>query len=79
MRSGFSIAGPSPWTKSKRNAHRLERQQQVGEEDGRVDFDAAHRLERDFGREIGRATDIEQRIALAQRAVLGSCSGRPAA
>ena len=52
------------------DAHRLERQQQVGEENRRVHLDAADRLQRDFGGEIGRAAQIEQRIALAQRAVL---------
>ena len=54
----------------ERDAHRLERQQQIGEQDRRVDLDAAHRLQRDFGREIGRSAELEQRIALAQRAVL---------
>ena len=51
------------------DAHRLERQQQIGEQDGGVDFDTAHRLQRDFGGQIGRAAQVEQRIALAQRAV----------
>ena len=54
----------------ERNAHRLERQQQIGEQDRRVDVDAADRLQRDFGREVGRAADVEQRMALAQGAVL---------
>ena len=54
----------------ERDAHRLERQQQIGKQDRRVDLDAADRLQRDFGGEIGRAADVEQRIALAQRAVL---------
>ena len=31
----------------------------------------AHRLQRDLGGEVGRAAQIEERIALAQRAVLG--------
>ena len=52
------------------DAHRLERQQQIGEENRRVHFDAADRLQRDLGGEIGRAAEVEQRIALAQRAVL---------
>ena len=55
----------------ERDAHRLERQQQIGEQDRGVDVDAAHRLQRDLGRELGRAADLEQRVALAQRAVLG--------
>ena len=49
----------------ERNAHRLEREQQVRKQDGSVDVDPTHRLERDFGREIGRSTEIEQGIALA--------------
>ena len=52
------------------DAHRLERQQQIREEDRRVDLDPADRLQRDFGREIGRPAELEQRVALAQRAVL---------
>ena len=52
------------------DAHRLERQQQIGKQDRGVDVDPPHRLQRDFGGEIGRSAEIEQRIALAQRAVL---------
>ena len=52
------------------DAHRLERQQQIGEQDRRIDFDAAHRLERDLGGEVRRAAQLQQRVPLAQRAVL---------
>ena len=52
------------------NAHRLERQQKIGKEDGCIHLDAANGLERDFSREIGSSAQIEQRIALAQRAIL---------
>ncbi len=52
------------------DAHRFERQQQIGEEDRRVDVDAPNRLQRDFGGEIGRPTELEQRIPFAQRPVL---------
>ena len=50
--------------------HWLEGQQEVGKDDRGVDVDAADWLERDFGCEIGRATDVEQRVARANRAVL---------
>ena len=52
------------------DAHRLERQQQIGKEDRRVHFDPADRLQRDLGGQIGRSTEVEQRVALAQGAVL---------
>ena len=42
------------------DAHGLERQQQIGEENGGVHVDSADRLERDFRGEIGRAAQVEQ-------------------
>ena len=51
------------------DAHRLERQQQIGKENRGVDVDSADRLERDFRGEIGRAAQLEQRIAFAERAI----------
>ena len=51
--------------------HRSERQQQIGEENRRVDLDHVDGLERDRDGEIGVAADVEQRIALAQRTILG--------
>ena len=69
-RIGFSICRPFALDEIEADAHRLEREEQIGEEDGRVHVDAAHRLQRDLGRQIGRATELEQRVALAQRAVL---------
>ena len=51
------------------DAHRLERQQQIGEQDRRVDVDAAHRLQRDFGREVGRAAELQKCVVLAERAI----------
>src|SRR5439155_27348806 len=58
------------------NPERLERQQQVREQNRCVHLDAAHRLERDFGRQIRRSTELEQRIALAQTAILAHVSPR---
>ena len=51
------------------DAHGLEREQEIGEQYGGVHLDAAYRLERDFGGEIGRAAQVEQRISFAQRAI----------
>ena len=50
--------------------HRRERQQQIGKEDRGVDLDHVHRLQRDGDGELGMAADLEQGIALAQRAIL---------
>ncbi len=60
----------------ERNAHRLEREQQIRKQDRGVHFDAANRLQRDLGGEIGRAADLEQRIPLAQRPVLAHVPSR---
>ena len=54
----------------ERNAHRLERQEQIGKQNRRVDVDAAHGLQRDDRRELGRAADVEQRVPAADLAVL---------
>ena len=61
------------------DADRLERQHDVGEEDGRVDAVAADRLERDLGDQGGVHAGVEHRDALAQRAGTPAASGRPAA
>ena len=61
------------------NAHRLEREQEIGEQDRRVDVDAPHRLQRHFGGEIRRATQLQKCVVLAERTVFRPCSGRPAA
>ncbi len=52
------------------DTQRLERQQEVRKENRGVDVDPANRLKRDFGRQIGRSAQLEQRVAFAQRAVL---------
>ena len=43
----------------------------VREEHRRVDAVPAHRLQRHLGAELGRLGDLEERVALAERAVLG--------
>ena len=53
----------------ERDAHRRERQEQVGKENRRVDVNAEDRLQRDLGGQVGRAAQIEQRIPLAQCAI----------
>src|SRR6266581_442169 len=55
---------------------RLERQQDVGEQDGGVDGEATDRLERDLGGEVGRVTQLEQRVLLAQRAIFREVTAR---
>ena len=49
----------------------LERNHDVAEEDSAVDLVAAHRLERDFGGELGAQAGVEHRDALAHLAVFG--------
>jgi hypothetical protein len=67
---GFSIWRPFAFDEIEPDSHRLERQEQVGEEDSLRRPRSAARLHRDLGREIGRPTQIQQGIALAQVAVL---------
>src|SRR6185312_149555 len=62
--------------KVERNAHRLERQQQIGKQDRRVDVDAPDGLESDGGSEIRSAADVEQGMPLAERAILAHVSSR---
>ena len=57
------------------DADRLERHDDVGEEDRRVDAVAADRLQRDLGDEVGGRAGVEHLVALAELAVLGQ---RPA-
>ncbi len=54
----------------ERNAHGFEREQQIGKENRRVHIDAPHRLQRDDGRQLGRAADLEQRVPAANLAIL---------
>ena len=48
----------------KRQPHRLERDEQIREQDGGVEIDPGERLERDGRSEVGRAADVEQRVPL---------------
>ena len=49
---------------------RLERQQDVGEDDRRIDAQAMDGLQRDLGGELGIVTQIEDGMALPELAVL---------
>src|SRR5581483_824155 len=52
------------------DAEREHRGHDVGEDHGGVDAVAAHRLQRDLGGQLRRAVDLEEPVALPQRAVL---------
>ncbi len=51
-------------------AHDFQGQQQVGEDDGRVDVQVLRRGDGDFGGEFRLLADLDQRIVLAHVAVL---------
>src|SRR5712692_7664823 len=57
-------------------AERLEREQDVGEQDGRVDAQPVDGLQGYLGRELRLVTQLEQRVLLAQRAVLRQVAPR---
>ena len=61
--------------RARRRPHGDHRRDDVGEEHGGVDVVAAHRLERHLGAQLRRLGDLEERVPLAKRAVLGE---RPA-
>ena len=46
-------------------AHRLEGQQQVREDDGGVDVDGVDRLQRDAGGQLGRPAELEEGVSFA--------------
>ena len=48
----------------------------VREHHGRVDVVAPHRLQRHLGAQLGLVRDLEERVALADRAVLGQRAAR---
>jgi hypothetical protein len=57
-------------------AHRRERHQQIREQDGGVDVDGVHRLQGDRNRKLRLPADLEERVALAKRPVLGHIAAR---
>ena len=58
------------------DAHGLERQQDVGEDDGGVEIEAAQRLQRDLGGDVGAHAHLDERELLADGAVLGQVAAR---
>ena len=71
MRIGRSIDGPFALDEVEGDAHRLERQQQIREQNRRVDLDAANRLEGDFRGQVGRSTQLQKRVILAEGSIFG--------
>ena len=71
VRTGRSTTGPTPGHDVEVDADGLERQHDVGEEDGRVHAVATHRLQRDLDDQVGLHAGLEHPDALAQTQVLG--------
>ena len=64
-RAANRVVNHGPFTRRElERTHRLERQQDVGEEDGRVDGERLDGLQCDGERELGRPADVEQRVLL---------------
>ena len=61
------------------DAHRLERQHDVGEQDRRVDAQLADGHQRDLGAQVRRLGELEDAVPLAELAVGGEASGPPGA
>jgi len=58
------------------DAHGLERQQDVGEDDGGVQLEAAQRLQGDLGGDVGAHAHLQERELLADGAVFGQVAAR---
>ncbi len=71
VRIGSRTTGPTPFDELDVDAHRDDRGHDVREHHRRVDAVAANRLERDLGGQLGGAVDLEERVPLADLAVLG--------
>ena len=71
LATGSSTTGPTPSTSSTSIPIAEDGRHDVREEHRRVDAVPADRLERHLGAELRRAGELEERVALAQRAVLG--------
>jgi hypothetical protein len=73
---GLEDARPLACCEVERRAHRLEREQDVGEQDGGVHAVRLDRLQGDLGREIRLLADLEQRVFFADLAVLRHVAAR---
>ena len=60
----------------KADAHAFERQQDIGEHDGRVELETPQRLQRDLGGHLGPTAHLDERELLADGAVLGQVAPR---
>ena len=78
-RSAASTTGPDALDELDVDAHAEDRRHDVGEQHGRVDAVPAHRLERHLRAELGLRDDLEERVPLADLAVLGQRAARPGA
>ena len=73
-----ATTGPTPSTSSTSRPIASDRGHDVREHHGRVHVVPAHRLQRHLGGQLGRPVDLEERVLLADRAVLGQrASGLP--
>ena len=61
--------GTLPGREREAEAQRLERQQDIGEQDGGVDAEAIDRLQGDLGGQLRLVTELQQRVLLPQRAI----------
>ncbi len=57
--------------KVEADAHALEGQEDVGEDDGGVELEAGHRLESDLGGDLGPPAQLDEAQPLTDRPVLG--------
>ena len=71
VRTGLWMIGPSPFANSRSRPMPGNDDEDVGEQDGRVDADEVDRLHRDLDGELGRAAHLEEAVLLADGAVLG--------
>ena len=67
---GMMHHGPFAGLKLEVQAHRLQRQQQIGKDDGRIHAQLFGGGDGDFGGEIWLLADLHQRVVLADLAVL---------
>src|SRR6266852_5355392 len=65
-----AAARPLAGCEVKGQSHHFERKQQIGEDDGRIDFEYLRCFNGDLGRNVRLLTDFDQRILLANGAVL---------
>ena len=70
VRTGLWITGPSPLANSSPMPMGSRGEQDVGENDGRIDLVAAHRLDRHLGRKLRRLAHLKEAALRPDLAVL---------